>query len=157
VGAVLLANAEAGIELPPVFVRKLLEILFDAKPEAEARLAIAAANRRDDIAAEHRDLTVPADALAAAKLAHKYVNSELGEIVVKSESGNVYFDFGRWHSKVATRNNGDGSTSFVTIDPTVDGYEFTADQRNGQLTLSIRDAQHEYTYVEISAGTSTGE
>jgi CubicO group peptidase (beta-lactamase class C family) len=156
VGAVLLTNADAGIEMPPIFLRKLIEILYDAKPEAEQRVAIAAANRRTEVATEHAGLVVPPDPTAMAQLAHKYISGALGELDVHAETGAVTFDFGKWYSRVASRKNSDGTTSFVTIDPTVDGYEFQASQQNGRAILTIRDAQHEYTYSSRDANTSAG-
>jgi hypothetical protein len=56
----------------------------------------------------------------------------------------------RARSPVATRRNDDGTTSFVTIDPGVNGFEFVPAQREGKRTLVIRDGQHEYVYTETT-------
>ena len=58
------------------------------------------------------------------------------------------FDFGLWKSQVASRKNDDKTVSFITIDPTVDGFEFVVADRGGKRALVIRDGQHEYVYVE---------
>ncbi len=59
------------------------------------------------------------------------------------------FDFGEWKSEVATRANPDGTTSFVTIAPGVDGFELVVGKRpDGKRTLAMRDAQHEYVFDE---------
>jgi hypothetical protein len=49
---------------------------------------------------------------------------------------------------VASRRNDDGTISFITIDPAVDGYEFVAVERGGKRVLIIRDGQHEYVFNE---------
>ena len=38
--------------------------------------------------------------------------------------------------------------SFVTIDPTVDGFTFVGSEQDGKRALVIRDAQHEYPLIE---------
>ena len=58
------------------------------------------------------------------------------------------FDFGPWHSAVAWRRNDDGTTSFISIDPTVDGFNFVVGAKDGKRTLTVRDSQHEYVFVE---------
>jgi hypothetical protein len=35
-----------------------------------------------------------------------------------------------------------------TIDPAVDGFEFVIGTKGGKRTLTVRDGQHEYAYVE---------
>jgi hypothetical protein len=59
----------------------------------------------------------------------------------------AHFDFGKWHSLVASRINDDGTTSFITIDPAVDGFNFVG-ERDGKRALIIRDVQHEYAFIE---------
>ena len=81
-------------------------------------------------------------------MAARYTSAALGEIkVVRQKSGTV-FDFGEWKSAVASRRNDDGTLSFVTIDPTIDGIEFVVADRDGKRALIIRDGQHEYIFTE---------
>ena len=46
------------------------------------------------------------------------------------------------------RRNDDGTTSFISIDPTISGFNFVVGERDGKRVLIIRDAQHEYAFVE---------
>ena len=117
VGAVVLTNADPGWILRTQFRRKLLEVLFDGRPEADADVAAQAKSFYDQLAAERKLLTVPALAADAAKLASHYVNDALGEITVSQTGAATVFDFGEWRSEVATRHNPDGSVSFITIAP----------------------------------------
>jgi hypothetical protein len=60
----------------------------------------------------------------------------------------VWFHYGQMQSQMAARTNDDGSLSFITITPTLQGLEFVV-ARDGQgRTLITRDAQHEYLFKE---------
>lgn len=91
---------------------------------------------------------VPAE---AAKLAVRYASPALGTLTVRKQDDATIFDFGTWRSAVASRNNDDGTTSFITIDPTVDGFTFVVAERDGKRALVIRDSQHEYPLIETAA------
>src|SRR2546430_13621079 len=93
-----------------------------------------------------RLLGVPADPAQAAKLARHFDNDALGDIDVRREGGSTVFDFGEFRSEVATRNNPDGSLSFITIAPGIEGFEFVVSDAAGKR-LTIRDAQHEYVFI----------
>jgi CubicO group peptidase (beta-lactamase class C family) len=148
VGAVILANSDTGGYLTGLFRRRLLEVLFDGKPEAIEQAKAAKAQRVANIAKNRERLTVPADPGEVRKLATGYSSPVLGAFRVRVEDGATIFDFGRWHSSVASRKNDDGTTSFISIDPTVDGFIFVVGERDGKKALIIRDAQHEYAFVE---------
>ncbi len=148
VGAVILANSDTGGYLTGLFRRRLLEVLFDGKPEAIEQAKAAKAQRVANIAKNRERLTVPADPGEVRKLAPGYSSPALGAFRVRVEDGATIFDFGRWHSSVASRKNDDGTTSFISIDPTVDGFNFVVGERDGKRALIIRDAQHEYAFVE---------
>jgi hypothetical protein len=148
VGAVVLANADTGGFLTGVLRRRLLEVLFDGKPEAVEQTKVAVAQRTANIAKNRERLAVPADAAEVGKLAASYVSSELGTLRVRAQDGATIFDFGNWRSAVASRRNDDGTTSFISIDPTIGGFNFVVGERDGKRALIVRDAQHEYAFVE---------
>jgi len=148
VGAVILTNSDTGNLMLGPFRRKLQEVLFDGEPQADARVAAAAQSMHAQIAAERPKLTVPAAQEAARALARGYHNAALGDIDVTVETdADTWFDFGEWKSKVASRKNQDGTTSFVTITPGMDGLEFVVGGSGDARTLMFRDAQHEYLFA----------
>jgi CubicO group peptidase (beta-lactamase class C family) len=147
VGAVILTNGDPGWLLSSYIRRKLLEVLFDGHHEADAELNAGAKNFYSMLAADRKLLTIPADRNEAAKLAKHYANSSLGEITVSMAGGQTMFDFGEWKSEVASRQNPDGTISFITIAPGANGFEFTV-ASSSKRTLTIRDAQHEYVFEE---------
>jgi CubicO group peptidase (beta-lactamase class C family) len=148
VGAVVLTNSDTGSYLGGLLRRRLLEVLFDGKAEAIEQARVALQQRRAGIAKNRERLVIPADATEAGKLAAHYVSPSLGALRVRSENGATIFDFANWHSAVASRRNDDGSLSFIAIDPTIGGFTFVVGASDGKRALIIRDAQHEYAFIE---------
>ena len=149
VGATILTNSDSGVLLRGPFLRKLLELLFDAADESDGMLKAAAEQREVTRKVERVRLVVPADPTETGKLAARYASTALGSLVVSKRSdGAVLFDFGEWQSEVASRRNDDGSISFITISPSLDGFEFVVAAAAGRRTLVMRDSQHEYVFLE---------
>lgn len=144
VGAVVLTNGDPGWLIRNSFRRKLLEVLFDGRQEADTHLASDARRFADHLAADRKLVSVPADAEVVAALAPRYASDTLGPITVVRSGASTIFDFGEWRSEVASRRNPDGSVSLLTIAPGVLGFEFVV---GAGRTLTLRDAQHEYTFT----------
>jgi CubicO group peptidase (beta-lactamase class C family) len=149
VGAVILTNGDPGWVIRTQFRRKLLEVLFDGKPEADAAVEAAAKTWYEQIAAERKLLTVPAAPAEAARLSARYSNPALGEIAVTRAGAATVFDFGEWKSEVGSRRNPDGTLSFLTTVPGMSGIELVVGGENNR-TLILRDAQHEYVFNAAS-------
>jgi hypothetical protein len=149
VGGVLLTNGDPGWWLQRAFRRKLLELLFDGRPEADAWVSTQAKSFYAELAEKRKLVTLPADAADAAKLAPRYASDELGEITVRREGPAVIFDFGEWKSEVASSRNPDGSVSFRAVDAGIWGFglEFVVVD-GAKRALKLREGQHEYTLTE---------
>ena len=145
VGAVIFTNGDGGTAIRDRFRRKLLEVLFDGKPEADE--GIASDGKAEDAGTEdaRKLMTIPADPTAAGKLAAKYTNAALGAIVVTHKAGKTFFKIGALDSEMASRTNPDGTTSFLTLVPGFVGFELIVSGDN----LIVRDAQHEYVYQPV--------
>jgi len=148
VGAVILTNGDGGRVLRRPFMRRILEVLYDGKPEAVENIITAAANYKAGVAKERQRLVLPADPVLAARLATHYVNANLGHIDVLRDGPVLSFDFGSWKSTVASRVNDDQTISFITADPGFTGFKFVVSANAGHRTLTTRDGQHEYVYTE---------
>ena len=151
VGGVFLTNADAGWVATKPYLRKLLELLFDGRPEADEDLAFAAKEYKAQHEKERSRRAFPPAPDAVAALAKHYVSPQLGELKVVSKGKSVIFDVGEWKTAVATRKNDDGTTTFIGIDPGVDdegAIEFLAAEREGRRALIVREAQLEYVFLE---------
>jgi hypothetical protein len=147
VGAVVLTNGDLGPMIRGMFQRKLLEVLYDGKPEADENVAVGAKNFFDAQAVGRKLLSVPPDAEAAKKLAKHYTNAALGEIVVSQVGGKTIFDFGEFKSEMGSTKNPDTTITFSTVTTGVAGFDFVAGEVAGQPTLTLRDGQHEYVFT----------
>ena len=149
IGAVLLTNADKGGMLLGPMMRRLVEVVYDGKPEAVGDIDSSVASYHAYMAKERQRLDVPASKDQAAKLAGSYTNAALGDIHVERQDSGTVFQFNGWDSPMASRKNDDGTISFVTIDPVLRGMEFVAAERDGKRALITRDGQHEYVYSEV--------
>lgn len=147
VGAVILTNSSSGGLLLEPTMRRLIELLYDRRPEAAAEITSAAAKLKSRHSS-HQSITVPADPNLAGLLAQRYENADLGSINVVRREGKTIFDFGAWSSEVGTKKNPDGTILFKTIDPGVDRFEFILHLTKSIGTLSIFEGQHQYKYMQ---------
>jgi CubicO group peptidase (beta-lactamase class C family) len=150
IGAVLLTNADSGPAMFEPFLRRLLEVAYDGKPEAAQQVASAAAAIKLQAKARGEHLTVPGDPAAMANLAANYRDNELGNtITISSRDGGKWIKAGSIEGPVATRANPDGTTSLVSIAPGGIGLDAAIGSKDGLRTLTVRDSQHEYVYTEV--------
>jgi CubicO group peptidase (beta-lactamase class C family) len=155
IGAVLLTNSDLGGMLLHPFMRRLLEVVFDGKPEAVGDVESSAANYHAFVSKERQRLTVPASKDEVSKLADHYSSNALGDLRVERQGQKTLFAFNGWNSSVASRKNDDGTISFILIDPTRPGFEFVKAERNGMRALIVRDGQHEYVFSEAGVGDAS--
>jgi hypothetical protein len=149
VGGVILTNGDPGWWLQRAFRRKLLELLFDGRSEADAWISAMAKSFYAELAEKRKLVTLPAAAADAAKLAPRYASDELGEIAVRRDGRAVVFDFGEWKSEVASSRNSDGSVSFRAVDAGIWGFGLELIAVDGaKRLLKLREGQHEYTFTE---------
>jgi CubicO group peptidase (beta-lactamase class C family) len=150
VGAVILTNGDLGPTIRSNFGRKLLEVLYDGKPEADENVATTAKKLLQSIADARKLLTIPADPAEAKKLAAHYHNDSLGEILVThTPGGKTIFDFGELKSEVGSMQNPDGTVTFSTVVTGLTGLDLVVAQANGNPTLVLRDSQHEYVFTAV--------
>ncbi|WP_206073253.1 serine hydrolase domain-containing protein [Erythrobacter colymbi] len=148
IGAVLLTNSDYGQALLRPFMRRLLELLYDGKPEAASDVSAAAARYNAEIAAEAALVSVTPDPAAVAGLAASYYNADLGPLKVTRDAKETRFAFRTMSTPVGTRKNEDGTLSFVGLDPTLLFFPLVAGTQDGKRTLVVRDSQHEFVFVE---------
>lgn len=148
IGAVLLTNSDNGQMLLRPFMRRLLELLYDGKPEAVTDVSAAATRIRAELSKERERVSDIPDTTAVEALAGKYMNADLGQLDVTRSGAGVNFKFRSFSSPMGTRKNDDGTMSFVAIDPTVLFLPLVVGSKDGKRALIVRDSQHEFAFVE---------
>ena len=148
VGAVLLTNTDSGAAMRGPFIRRLLELLYDGKPEAEETVKASAAAIKAAVIAERKQLVYPADPKIASGLAARYTSADLGSMVFTRSPRGLSGSNGVWSVYFATKANPDGTVSLVTASPGLTGIEFVVANEDGKRALVVRDGQHVYRYTE---------
>ncbi|WP_206185533.1 serine hydrolase [Sphingosinicella sp. CPCC 101087] len=149
IGAVILTNADTGPALFAPFLRRLLEVVYDGRPEAAQAIAPAAARLKAANAARRERLTIPGDPEVLASLAAAYRSPEGLNLTIADRDGGKYLVAGFIEGPVATRRNSDGTMSIVSVAPGGIGVDALVGTSEGKRTLLIRDSQHEYLYTEV--------
>lgn len=151
VGAVILTNADNGPAMRRPFMRRLLEILYDGKPEARADVTASAKRIAAQRVEWRSKLVTPADPAVTGGLAKAYISPDLGRLEVAVSGSGAVLKSAVWASSVATRRNEDGSISLITTDPEVAGLDLVVGKdAAGKRTLTTRDGQHVYVFTEVS-------
>lgn len=148
VGVVVLTNAESGYGLAEQVKRRLLELLYDGKPEAAENVASTARRANEALAKLRGELDLPMTPAQAKPVLGSYANPDLGPLTVAYEGGKLMARATSIWSEAATKRNKDGTTSLVTISPGAGGMVFLVASRNGKRALVLNDAQHEYVFLD---------
>jgi CubicO group peptidase (beta-lactamase class C family) len=151
VGLVVLTNSENGYTLANQMERRLLEILYEGKPESAENVASAASRSAAELAKFRSELTLPVTAPEATALVGDYANPALGPLVVRYDGGKLTMQATSIWSEAALKKNKDGTTSLVSISPGIGGLDLLMTQREGRRALVLNDGQHEYAFVEARA------
>jgi len=149
IGAVILTNADPGASMIAPFLRRILEVVYDGKPEAAADVAAVAARIKAQAQARRAKLTVPGDPAVLAGLAANYRSQIDGKIAFTERNGAKWMKAGFIEGPVATRKNADGTVSIVSAGGGGIGVDAVVGTKDGARTLTIRDSQHEYIYTEV--------
>lgn len=148
VGAVILTNADTGPTMFSPFLRRLLEVMYDGKPEAVADVAAAATRTKRAAGMRRTRLTFPGDTAVLGGLAKRYRNPEVGSLTISDRDGGKWVQAGYIEGPLATRKNADGSMSIVSAGPGNIPVDAVVGTRDGKRTLTMRDSQNEYVYTE---------
>jgi CubicO group peptidase (beta-lactamase class C family) len=150
VGGVILTNADSGGGIAYAVMRRTLEMIYDGNPEAEEDFLSGVRETNLYLTDMQKEWNVPPDPAEVKRLAGSYRNAALGDVIVHSSEDGVVFQFGGWQSHMASKVNPDGTTSFMSIDPGVRGFEFHAPAAKATYErLTLRDSQHTYEYEAV--------
>ncbi|HEU5057724.1 MAG TPA: serine hydrolase domain-containing protein [Kofleriaceae bacterium] len=145
VGLVVLANSSEGGALLGAVNRRLVELLFDGKPEAKdnlaARIKLDAEER-----AEQLKMVGEADAAWFDPLAGRWFSPGLGPIELRRDRRGATLDAGEWKVTVGKKTDRDGTVKIITTGPPIVGLELEPRQKDGRQVLVLPAGQHEYVF-----------
>ena len=147
-GIVVLANSgDAGALLGAVN-RRLVELLFDGKPEAKDNL-VAATKREAEAATEDLKLVSAADPAWFDTLAGGWKNPGLGRIDLRRDKGGATLDAGEWKVAVGKKTDRDGTVKLITTGVPIVGLELEPREKDGKKVLVVSAGQHEYVFERV--------
>ncbi len=164
IGAVVLANAGAANGFRSAVRRRLVEILFDGRPEAEENLAYSLAQREKQFGKLREEIDFDPQQSWLQSLAGTYAEPSLGRLELRlpstsSRTGErtagggftsapAVVDVGEWQSGVAQRTGPDGVKKLILLDPPFAGLELIPGEAHGQRTLELDLAQQRYVFEQ---------
>lgn len=154
VGVVVLTNSESGYGLTEQVKRRLLELLYDGKPEAVENITSAEKRSKESFAKFRSELDLNATPTQMAPYVGRYSNADLGNLTVGYENGKLMARATSIWSEVAPKRNKDGTTSLITISPGIGGLDLLAGTQNGRRSLVLNDGQHEYVFIDTGRSES---
>jgi len=146
VGVVALTNLGDAAAWHAPLRRKLLELLFDGKPEADEDLAFAVAERRAARATEAALVEVNPDGAWLQRYAGTWTSPALGEVTIKLAGGKGVLDAGEWKSAIGRKTEADGTIKIVLTSPPW-SYEFLPGEANGAATLTLDVPQQRHVFT----------
>ncbi len=146
VGMVVLTNSEYGYALADALKRKLLEVLYNGKPEAAEDVTSTVTRRAASEAKFRSQLVYPVPVASSATIIGSYSNPELGPLKISRDGDRLLLRATSIWSELATKPNDDGTTSIVTISPGIGGESMLIGNKNGLVTLTLNDGQHDYVW-----------
>ena len=148
IGGIILTNADNGYPLTSAIRNKVLEMLFDGKPEAEEKFRVAI----DSSIKQTKDWTKDWDKQVSKRvttgLANRYTNAILGELRIKKEYDEVFLAINDSVTLAVTeKENPDKTISLMIKEPGFLSGELSIVNKDKKVSeLILRDSQHEYIY-----------
>lgn len=150
-GLVMLTNAAAANAYMAAVRRKLIEILFDATPEAEQQLAFGIKQLAESLKKQLAEVTVNPEAAFVEPLAGKWANARLGTIEIRRDKAGFIFDAGEWQSPIGEHKDPSGVRRIMLTGPPFAGFAFWPQQNEGKAMLLFETAQQKYWFERPAA------
>jgi len=149
VGLVFLTNLAGAGGLMTASRRRLLEILFDGRDEAQESLDFSLARRRSSYAVELAKLDRSPDKAFTSTLAGEYRNPILGAVTVRWDGQRAILDAGDWKSAFGLLEEA-GNHRLVMLEPPWGSFEFLAKGSGADATLTLDGGQEKYTFTRAA-------
>ncbi len=146
IGIALLTNAAGGGAFNQAVERRMLELLFDGKPQAQEDLAEAMMLRQKTIDDDWKLVQPDPDPAWVKELAGAWTADGLGRIELRTDKGVAILDAGEWKVTFGKKTDRDGTVKLVTTGAPLPGIELIPRDKDGRKVLVLDDGQHSYTF-----------
>lgn len=147
-GWVLLTNVGAS-PLRNLFQRKIIEVMFKAKPEVQKHMSYILQRRREALTEVRKKITTTSSKMKWLEgMTGNWQSAELGKMIITKEKKGFTADFGEWQSELGVMSEKSAGETFVLISaPWGGGIPFQK-QVDGSLLLDA--GQMKYSFKRIS-------
>jgi CubicO group peptidase (beta-lactamase class C family) len=153
IGMVAMSNTDQGVGLLSLARRRLLELVYDAKPEAESTLVKLVTQNEND-GKEQRALVASVDSSLEGQLGTNYAHPIFGKLTVSKLGNSLVFDFGEWKTRVVGRKDESGVVLFSSIDPSIGFVDFRVHNTEGMRAIVIEMGLERYQFDEVTNGAA---
>jgi len=152
VGVVILSNMGSTHAWHGPFQRKLLELLFDGRPEAAEDLSTSLKVREESWLKDVPRIDFEPDRAWLDRFVGTYKNPELGTITIRIEGKQAVLDAGEWKSAIGRKREEDGAVKLALTSPPRSWIELLPKEESGKVTLTLDVPQQKYVFERVSAG-----
>ncbi len=146
VGIAILTNSIGGGAFNQAVERRMMELLFDGKPEAQEDLAEAMKLNQATTDEEWKLVQPDPDPEWVAAVAGAWTADGLGRIELRSAKGKAVLDAGEWSVTFGKKTDRDGTVKLVTTSAPLAGIELIPRDVDGRKVLVLEDGQHSYIF-----------
>lgn len=154
VGMIIVSNtSDAGLFNHAV-ERRLLELLFDGRPEAKENVAAAVARQAQARAEELARIQREPEPAWFGPLVGAWRAPGLGRIELRVERGKAVLDAGEWQAPVGKKTARDGSAMLIMTGGMVAGLALLPREQDGRTVLVLDAGQQQVVFERVPTGGS---
>lgn len=148
VGFVILTNARKANIFVTGVQRKLMELLFDGKDQAEEMIAIGYEQNRNVFKKNLESVELHPQAAWLEKFVGTYAHPVLGMIEIRQDREIFILDARDWQGTCGQKKEEDGTLKLMLVDGLLPGFDFISQENEAGLVIRLifGDGQHGYIF-----------
>ncbi len=151
IGCIILTNMEA--HFSEIFlravVRKLMEILFDGKSQAQTMIDFGILSKKIEYEKMAQDLDFNPSSEWIYSLIGHYSNSQRGDLIIRTTKIGIELDTRLWKANLVAVKKSDGSLKLIIADGPHVGISLIPQEKNGQMELVIDEGQQKQIFKRV--------
>lgn len=147
-GIVVLTNGQATNAFSAAVRARLLELLFEQEPEAQASLQFAR-EQLGEALERPEGLQTSVDPGAVEPFLGSYANADLGQVTLALHDGELIFDAGELVSTMLPLEEEGELQGYMMMEPPLTGAVFELEEIDGVQTISVGQGAVAYTFERV--------
>jgi CubicO group peptidase (beta-lactamase class C family) len=147
-GFVVLTNARGANMFTAAVHRKLMELLFDGKDQAQAMISIGQEQSTNAIIKNLENIELHPQAAWFEKFVGSYAHAVLGKIEIRQNGDKFELDARDWKGNCGQKKEEDGTLKLMLIDGLLPGIDFISKENDAGLVIQLilDDSQQKYIF-----------